>query len=440
MNEYAFVRSIEQNYALQERLREKLSRSKHPLVLGVGGGNDAVSTLLLQKQLQRDFDFHPERVSVMAVLPDCLDYHYAEPTPHPLIHEITPHTQRSVQGKLMTQFPERVLAQFAEDFGIDRVLGISMKSGSRGMAEALAQFTAAGSHDLVLACDIGGDFIAVPENHHVLSPMMDGYMLVALRALQERSVCPIVYGVFGLGTDGETPPPLLAEALSRLPEVHEGTFDPTLIAPLAAFHRTRMEPIRYSRTADYTLREILGEGHPNPAEYRARFHTKPDKEAPSKVYYGPFLHEFDPQYYGRYYLFDDLEGVQNPYAIECGNGLEWFLQVQNARTRINHELNGQAYTDVGQILSLEKAWGKSIYFGTPSNKFSPDVQKQIVTDVVWSVRNQVYDYAMIFGQDIQPVESASLAIEPVSADLVLTTPRETDIAEAIRSLQHLLDR
>ena len=27
-------------------------------------------------------------------------------------------------------------------------------------------------------------------------------------------------------------------------------------------------------------------------------------------------------------LFDELQGIQNPFEVECGNGIEWFLKVQ----------------------------------------------------------------------------------------------------------------
>jgi hypothetical protein len=53
-----------------------LAKVNNVLVLAVGGGNDSVSTLLLQKQLQESFGYSPEKISIVAVLPDCLDYQH----------------------------------------------------------------------------------------------------------------------------------------------------------------------------------------------------------------------------------------------------------------------------------------------------------------------------------------------------------------------------
>src|SRR4029079_6209350 len=154
------------------------------------------------------------------------------------------------------------------------------------------------------ACDIGGDFIAAPENHDVLSPMMDAYALDALRSLTaESSGPPIVYCVFGLGTDGESSPEMLREALRQLGDFFTGRFDPALIENVERFYRETVEPNRYSRTADFPLREIASPSPPpSKARYRARFHTRPTKDQ-SGCYYGNFDHTFDPEHFGRYYLF-----------------------------------------------------------------------------------------------------------------------------------------
>ena len=64
---------------------------------------------------------------------------------------------------------------------LDGVLGIWLSAGSEGVYASLRELVQAERFDLVLACDVGGDFIASPENRGVLSPMMDGYALHALR-------------------------------------------------------------------------------------------------------------------------------------------------------------------------------------------------------------------------------------------------------------------
>ena len=42
---------------------------KKVLVLAVGGGNDSVSTVLLQLELNKQFHYKPEHIDIVAVLP-----------------------------------------------------------------------------------------------------------------------------------------------------------------------------------------------------------------------------------------------------------------------------------------------------------------------------------------------------------------------------------
>lgn len=383
--------------------KARLSNAKRPLVLAVGGGNDSVSTLFLQTQLAKDYDYQPECIAIAAMLPDCLDYQHLEPTNHPLVNIITDRTTRSVQGKPMRAFPEQMLATHKSSVPgvtVGTLYGLSMAEGSTGIAKALKHLLNNHEFDLVLAIDVGGDFIAVEENLDVLSPMMDGYMLHALRLLSvDKSFStPVLYSVFGLGTDGESTPEMLDKALKRLPDVQEGSFDAELLKPIVEFYRTKVEPNRYSRTADFTIREIDGTGHENPATYRGRFHVATSKDAVPVVHYGNYQHTQNPAFFGKYYLFSDLTKVMNPFAFACSSGITWFLRVQDNATRVNHELNGQAYMDIGDALQQKSLAGVSLFFGTPSRKFSEQAQNTIAQEVGTSVKNGVYDMAFIYAE------------------------------------------
>ena len=89
---------------------------------------------------------------------------------------------------------------------------------------------------MILAIDVGGDFVAHQDNLDVLSPMMDGYMLYALKELKsfitkENISTKMMFSIFGLGTDGESTPEMLHQALSLLPGVKEYQFDKNDISP-----------------------------------------------------------------------------------------------------------------------------------------------------------------------------------------------------------------
>ena len=408
--------------ALARSLRDKLAGAKNVLLVGVGGGNDSVTSLLLPAQFERDFGFRPQRLQVAAMLPDVLQYAGLVPITGDIISEITPATTRAVGGKILKEFPEPLLAAHKQRFGIERVIGLSMASGSQGICSALHEFIEREKFDLVLVCDVGGDFIATPNNLDVLSPMMDAYALDVFRHLQNRiKSSEFLYCVFGLGTDGESTPEHLREALKKVGSYTEGQFAPTAIGEVNSFYRTIVELNRRSRTADFTLRSIYGEKL-EPTLFRARFHTQPSL-GEIKKYYGDFMHTFAEEFAGRYYIFDNLDGVQNPFELHCINGIEWFVGVQRLGTGLNHEMNGQSYSCVENILGISNDRAHSIFFGTPSLKFQPIQRGYILSDIVQSVHQGVYDTALILACDEEHTDSTKVACIPVSRHLRLLTKK-----------------
>src|SRR5690348_9900690 len=61
------------------RINVDVSNSDRALVLGVGGGNDSVTLLILLEQLRSSHGFAPSHLDIAAMLPDFLEYSgYAE--------------------------------------------------------------------------------------------------------------------------------------------------------------------------------------------------------------------------------------------------------------------------------------------------------------------------------------------------------------------------
>lgn len=410
------------------------SQYKKVLVLAVGGGNDSVSTLLLQLQLNKKFNYHPEKIDIVAVLPDCLDYHQLTPTSHSLVDVINENTSRSVQGYVMNAFPERILSQHKQIFSelpVDNIFGISMKNGSVGVSNALKFLVSQKNYDLILAIDVGGDFVAHKDNLDVLSPMMDGYMLYALKELQsfikkENISTKIIFSIFGLGTDGESTPEMLHKALALLPGVKEYSFDKNDISPFITFYRDIVEKNRYSRTTDYTLLEITDTGHENPSNFRGRFHVKIHPTEKSQVYYGVFSHYQSEEFFGKFYLFENIDLVNNLYSKKCHNGIEWFIQVQTQKNKINHELNGQSYNNIGLIFNNKSLNNKSLFFGTPSRKFNENQQIDIAKDISKSILYGIYNYAIIY-KDYKHLMDNHLYVEDINDDLTLVCSTLNDL-------------
>lgn len=396
-------------------IAETLASAQNVLLLGVGGGNDSITSLLLRAQLAATAQFQPRRLQVAAMLPDVMRYSECRSLDGEAVVEITAESRRWIGKKPIKEFPEPILAAQRAEFGVDRVLGLSMAGGSNLLTRSLRDWIQREQFDLVLACDVGGDFIATPSNFDVLSPMMDAYALSALRRLDgQLPGVDFLYGVFGLGTDGESTPLQLQAALQRIEPYLEGKFDPATIAPIEDFYRRWVEPNRVSRTANFTLRSIHGE-HIEPTLFRARFYTHPSASI-ERRYYGEFLHHFDPAFAGCYYLFDSLEGVANPFEKSCSSGLDWFLQIQGIGRAVNHELNGQSYRLTDSRESNPKT---SLYFGTPSHRFATDVRREIMADIAASIGNGVFDAALIYRSDASLADWSGLSVKPIDGTLAL---------------------
>ncbi len=374
-----------------------MKKYKKSLVIAVGGGNDSVSTLLLQLQLNKQFNYNPDSIDILAVLPDCVQYFNMENLYSDILFKITPDSERFIDGKKIDAFPEVILSNhlsYFKELKLNQILGVSTTNGSLGIYKSLKYLIDKEGYDLVLTVDVGGDLIAHKDNTDVLSPMMDGLMLCSLSNLAQeikrnKKEIDILYSVFGLGTDGESTPEMLDKALSMIPDLKEYSFEKDNINDFIPFYRKIVESNRYSRTTDYTIKEIMGEEHPNPSDFRARFHANENK------YYAYFSHYQDPKYFGKFYLFKDVSKINSPYAFPCNSSLEWAIKASSSNVGLNHELNGQS-------LTME---GKRVFIGTPSNKFNKKDRVCILNDIVDMLIAKKYDLALIYNNDLYHIDN-----------------------------------
>lgn len=402
---------------LSERLEAALSSAQNALVLAVGGGNDSVSSLLLLRQLEQDFKFCPDSITIAAMLPDVIDYSDVRGTPHPYVHEILPITTRWMNKKRIEAFPEPLLAECAESLGVEKIVGLDMVGGSVNLANGLHYLINREKFDTVIAVDVGGDFFAVPQNLDVMSPMMDGYAAYALKAaVASNPTVNFVFGVFGLGTDGESTPEMLDFALESLDEVHQGTIVPSQgVNKIIQFYNDIIAPNRQSRTAALTIRSIQGFPiHRFTHQFRNRFYTQP-LAGDSRAHYAYFDHVLDEEHTAKYYLFDRVWDLRSPYAISTENSVDWFKAVQEIDTKICHELNGQAALYYG---------ASKVYFGTPPRRFEGEQRKQIMGEIVESIYNRVYPYVYVYPEDIEGVNLDGFRLEH-QGKLVLVGYEET---------------
>ena len=190
----------------------RVAAATRALVLGIGGGGDAVGCLAVARQLEaRGLDWV---VGGVAWERFPVDPH---PGPRPLseIREATPlgagaalvDPRRGATTPEGAHFCESRLAGF-----LDRTtVLIDVTGGAPGAAAGIAAAATELECDLVLLVDIGGDAIAAGDEPGLASPLCDAVMIAAAVEAGERLSC--LLGVLGAGCDGELRP---AEVLERV--------------------------------------------------------------------------------------------------------------------------------------------------------------------------------------------------------------------------------
>ncbi|WP_457550197.1 DUF1152 domain-containing protein [Archaeoglobus sp.] len=165
------------------------------LLIGIGGGGDAVSTLavgeffklfnveciyggVIWERVTRDKKPGPlsiEEIENCKKINDCLAW-------------INPNSNYR-DLKL-------IVAQVAEFLGCD-VVGVDLTKGERGLTECLKDFVDSEGIDLVVGVDAGGDSLARGHERGLHSPLADAIVLASLNKLNS------IVAIVGFGSDGE---------------------------------------------------------------------------------------------------------------------------------------------------------------------------------------------------------------------------------------------
>jgi hypothetical protein len=198
-----------------------LSRSRRPLVLGIGGGGDVVGALATAEACR----LHGAEPVVGGVT---WERRPIDPQPGPRADAEIEGARRLAPGVLAASPGTRVResgvlfaeSQMAELLGEETVLVDATRGPSR-LADGLATAAELLGSDLIVFVDVGGDALAHGGEPGLASPLCDAVMLAAAARLAERAAAggsgpAVLGGIFGIGCDGELTP---SEVLARLAEV-----------------------------------------------------------------------------------------------------------------------------------------------------------------------------------------------------------------------------
>jgi len=192
-----------------------LSRSRRPLVLGIGGGGDVVGAFATAEACRL-------RGAEPVVGGVTWERRPIDPRPGPRSESEIERARRLAVGVLAASAGTRVResgvifaeSRMAELLGEETVL-VDATLGPAQLADGLAAATASLGADLIVFVDVGGDALAHGDEPGLASPLCDAVMLATAARLAEGAV-PVLGGIFGIGCDGELTP---AEVLARLAEV-----------------------------------------------------------------------------------------------------------------------------------------------------------------------------------------------------------------------------
>jgi hypothetical protein len=194
---------------------ELLSRSRRPLVLGIGGGGDVVGAL--------GAAIHCLGLGIPALVGGVTwERRPIDPVPGPrrLDEIVDPVRQLSDCAVLAgpgtrtdhgAHFAE---ARMAEHLSTPTVL-VAVDRGPAAIADGLAEAAAALDADLLIFVDVGGDVLADGTEPGLASPLCDAVMLAA-GALMEQRGLTVAGAVFGPCCDGELTVEEVLDHLARV--------------------------------------------------------------------------------------------------------------------------------------------------------------------------------------------------------------------------------
>jgi hypothetical protein len=200
-----------------------LSRSRRPLVLGIGGGGDVVGALATAEACRLQ-GAEPQVGGVT------WERRPIDPKPGPRAEAEIEGSRRLAPGVLAASPGTRVRESgvlFAESrmAGVlaEETILVDATLGPSQLADGLAAAAEVLGADLIVFVDVGGDALAHGDEPGLASPLCDAVMLAAAARLAERAAAggspalpAVLGGIFGIGCDGELTP---SEVLARLAEV-----------------------------------------------------------------------------------------------------------------------------------------------------------------------------------------------------------------------------
>ena len=358
---------------------ERVEGYKKALVIGTGGGNDIVSTLLPAQYLQ----IRGIQTDIAGILSPAAVHEFNGNLEN-VVNVIEGNIKRTILApeEFSISFIDEHLPDFVKKVGlnVENFYDFSIRYGTAKLIDGINSLISEKNYDLVVAVDVGGDILGRgSQDSTLLSPIMDFTTLYLLDKLNARTLLV----EFGLGTDGELRPEGMEEILKELKEnnllLHESSIslnDSEVQKFVEVFNR--IKAIRSGHTAVMTLRTLEAEVEEDViTEYRFR------SRIGTKKWLTPFEVKLPYHYAGKTYLIDgkNLVKTRKETAFSYQNSLEQQIKLKTICPSWKTELD-LFYLWSGNNWTAPEKKGNSLFLLTPS------------TNIPWNQRKEILEYGL----------------------------------------------
>lgn len=353
---------------------------KNPLIVGTGGGNDIVSSVVVLS----DFVFSGRNADIAGVCSPAAVHFYGGNEEAP-VNIVSSSAKRFINSRLPKEIPfiDAKLPELLQAQGwVAKVYNLSCRYGTAALVDGLNKLISANKYDSVIAVDVGGDILARgKKDPTILSPLMD---FTALYVVSQLSV-PSTLVEFGLQTDGELRPQGCAEILAELSNngILQGTFRlPEGDSALCIFKRiySEIERIRHGHTAHMFFQTLAAKDDIH-TEYKFRL------QAGDKKWHYAFPLVLESKYFGKGFVFDlkklaDSRALAFPYE----SSLEQYIKTKQI-------------VDCKTELDLHYVWCDDVclWLGLLCPQIDGSMRSEILSAGL--ERRDLYDCALLWAKD-----------------------------------------
>jgi hypothetical protein len=377
---------------------QRINRYRSALVIGTGGGNDIVSTLIPAQHLQR----RGIKTDIAGVLSPAA-VHRFNGNLEKVVNNIVGDVKRVIPApnEVPISFVDGSLPALVRDCGINigAFYDFSTRYGTARLVEGVNELIARRDYDLVVAVDVGGDIIARGnKDNNLLSPLMDFTSLYLMGQIN----ADVLLLEFGLGTDGELRPDGMEQILDELRKKDLMLYESCITAQDVEVTKFRqifdsVKKIRTGHTAVMTLETLDAESSKDiVTEYIFR------SQIGRKKWYTPFEVVLPNQYAGKTYLVDGkrLAGQRTQTAFSHENPLHQYVRLKGICPEWKTEMD-LFYLWSGDNWTNPNRQGNSLFLLTPSTSILSDQRQEMIQ---YGIQNSNADLILLWKSDLAKLD------------------------------------